>query len=302
MRRQASVDNPRYPPQSAPQAQPPSQLQQPFQPSDYESDNQGYASDYPTTLPPAGRTNDELNLSVLQRYCPEVSLILSIAPYAVIYEFQPLPDPTWIKTGVEGSLFICQLTAGLYGEDRYMAIVLNRRGMDNFEAELREGENAGVDITDDYVIISSRQDHEQKIYGVFIFSEGPGTSTEHTRTANAELMKTLAGLAGASKKAGEDAAAAANAVHTHSHMHQAELVIPDGVPAAGQQISLLQLFGQQRTNDASFSVRAHQLDGAGEMSAQPDFNRAQTQALQAQPPQQQDVLGDLFRRAGLSIR
>jgi len=226
--------------------------------SDYESDYQGYQSDYPTKPPPPNRTNEELNLSVLKRHNHEISAILSIAPYAVVYEFSALPQPEWTKTGVEGSLFICELAPGMYGEDRYSAIVLNRRGLDNFEAELREGENAGVEITGEYVIISFKQGNEQKIYGVYIFHDIPGTSTEHAQTLNGELMKSLADHAGASRQVVEAAAKAAVARHTNGHVKQ------ENAPPTDHQITLQQLFGQQRAVDAGWSIRAHNLDSSSQ--------------------------------------
>ncbi|KIX98201.1 uncharacterized protein Z520_06281 [Fonsecaea multimorphosa CBS 102226] len=315
-RRQQSVDFPRYPPLSQPQTEPPISALAPgplpaatsaaalptpvavappqlaVQISDYESDNQGYQSDYPTKPPPPNRTNEELNLSVLKRHNPQISSILSIAPYAVVYEFSPLPQPEWTKTGVEGSLFICELTPGPLGEDRYSAIVLNRRGLNNFEAELREGENAGVEITGEYVIISFKEGYEQKIYGVYIFHDGPGTSTENAQKRNGELMKSLADHAGVSRQAAEAAASAATAQHTNGHMLQAEQTLQDqqaSAPAPGQQISLQQLFGQQRSDDAAWSVRAHEYDGRTLPPSQPGL-------------QQPDVLIDLFRKAGFGAR
>jgi len=314
-RRQQSVDFPRYPPMSstqtpqgapetaylpAPMPVPPSQPA--VLASDYESDYQGYQSDYPTQPPPPHRSNEELNLSVLKRHNSEISSILSIAPYAVVYEFSPLPQPEWTKTGVEGSLFICELVPGKYGEDRYSAIVLNRRGLDNFEAELREGEDAGVEITGDYIIISFKEAHEQKIYGVYIFHDVPGSSTEHAQTLNGELMKSLANHAGASRQAAEAAASAAVAQHTNGHMQQAEYTLHKqqaNAPTPGQQISLHQLFGQQRAADAGWSVRAHNLDGSQQqapMGSQQDQSPPQSRF------QQPDTLGDLFRRAGLGAR
>ncbi|EXJ91331.1 hypothetical protein A1O1_04443 [Capronia coronata CBS 617.96] len=267
--------------------------------SDYESDYQGYQSDYPTKAPPPNRTNEELNLAVLKRINPAISSILSIAPYAVVYEFSPIPQPEWTKTGVEGSLFICELVPGPYGEDRYCAIVLNRRGLDNFEAELREGENAGVEITGEYVIISFKEGHEQKIYGVYIFHDAPGSSTEHAMERNGELMKSLADHAGASRQAAEAAASAAVAQHTNGHMQQAEQTLHNQqahAPMPGQPVNLQQLFGQQRASDAGWSVRTHNLDGGG------DFPGAMNFSSQGPPLQKPDVLGDLFRRAGLAQR
>ena len=317
-RRNPSVDIPRYPPQARPP--PPEPIAQPQllipQASDYESDNPGYASDWPSHPPPPRKTNEELNLSVLQRHNNDVTAIVSIAPYAVIYEFQPLPEPAWSKTGIEGSLFNCQLTRGPLGEERFAAIVLNRRGMDNFEAPLTEGENAGVEITQEYVILSFKQEHEQKIYGVYIFSEGPGTSTEQTRIVTGEILKALAVTASSSRQAAEQAASAAQARHTNGHIQEAEENLDHDQMSApmGRQISLQQLFGQQRKDDAAWSVRAHNVDGPSDQPPQPQSYATAAQAGRAQPPsyaaaassraapQQSDVLTNLFRNAGVGLK
>ncbi|PZP62068.1 MAG: hypothetical protein DI596_04210 [Azospira oryzae] len=328
-RRQQSVDFPRYPPISSNTQQPPpppnalpstttslpsipapapapvpqTQSQSYVPTSDYESDFQGYQSEQPPRPLPV-RTNEELNLSVLKRHNSAITGILSIAPYAVVYEFSPVPEPQWTKTGVEGSLFICELSPGDYGEDRYSVIILNRRGLDNFEAELREGENAGVEITGEYVILSFKENHEQKIYGVYIFHDGPGTSTEHAQILNGELMKKLADHAGASRQAAEAAASAARAKHTNGHVREAEASLinqsANAPDAAGQQISLQQLFGQQRANDSAWSVRAHDFQQPILSQVQPNFQYPQSG--QQSTSQQPDVLGDLFRRAGLGAK
>lgn len=306
-RRQASVDFPRYPPQSSLPTHI-VQQQQPAQPSDYESDNPAYLSDVPAPRPPQTQTNDELNLSVLKRHNPEISSILSIAPYAVIYEFTPFPEPAWNKSGVEGSLFICQLNPGSQlGEDRYAAIVLNRRGLENFEAELREADNTGVEITDEYVIVSLMEGGAQKIYGIFIFSEGPGSSTEKTRILNADLMKQCAAQAGLSLKAAEAAATEALPSQNNGHQYGGDSSMDEVVAGVqmGRQISLQELFGRQRAEDASWSVRVHspqerQQDAGILPQAFPPNPQAIPNSRPVAPNQQPDVLGDLFRRAGLA--
>jgi hypothetical protein len=310
-RRQASVDFPRHPPQSSVPGLVAQYAQNVGQPSDYESDNAAYLSDLPAARPPQTRTNDELNLSVLQRYNPEISSILSIAPYAVIYEFTPHPEPTWNKSGIEGSLFICQLSPGRrLGEDRYVVFVLNRRGLENFEAELREADNTCVEITEEYVIVSLMEGGAQKIYGIFIFSEGVGSSTEKTRSLNAELMKQCATQAGISLKAAEAAAVEAVPSQNNGHQYGAESAIDGlamGVPM-GRQISLQELFGRQREEDAGWSVRVHSPEGReeGKIASQQAFGgsrQAQTGPPATSPQQQHsDVLGDLFRRAELGYQ
>jgi hypothetical protein len=181
--------------------------------------------------------------------------------------------------------------------------------MENFDVEVREADNTGVEITDEYVIISLMEEGVQKIFGIFIFSEGPGSSTEKTRTLNAELMKQCAIQAGLSLKAAEAAATEALPVRNNGHVHAEEPSAADlavGVPM-GRQTSLQELFGRQRVEDASFSVRMHSPEGRGHPDGieQQLFGRgrqAQSIPEAAAPPQPQDVLGDLFRRAGLGYQ
>ncbi|KAK5094500.1 hypothetical protein LTS08_008551 [Lithohypha guttulata] len=203
-RRQASVDYPKYLPLNSTTQQPP-----PLQPemvshavvaSDYDSD-QGYVSDLPRVAPPIARTRAQLNLAVIQKWNSEVTDILSIAPYVTIYDWS---SNSWQKSGVVGTLFICQLTPGDYGELRYRAIVLNRSGLDNFEAELRQSDRSRTAISGDFVEIT-REDPETgetKASAVYIYSE-VGTSTEPSRKANAELMLDLAEAAKRSRDAAE---------------------------------------------------------------------------------------------------
>ena len=306
-RRQASVDQPRYAPPAPATATSQIPVDQPYphipQASDYESDNVNYRLDAPSPPPPQSRTNDELNLSVLRRHHPDISAILSIAPYAVLYEFHPHPEPSWNKSGVEGSLFVCQLTPGAQlHEDRYTALVLNRRGLENFEAELREGDNSGIEITEEYVIVSLEREGVQKIYGIFIFSEGPGSSTEQTRALNADLMKRCAVQAGLSLKHAEAAAAEALPLPRNGHVRGRG---PSAEETGGRmpverQESLQELFGRQRAEDASWSVRVHSPEGRSQQLLR--SRRAPSGPRVVEPPQSRDVLGDLFRNAGLGLR
>lgn len=272
--------------------------------SDYDSENAGYLSEHPMKPPPPRRTVEEMNLSVIQRHHPDVTHILTVAPYAVIYEFETIPEPTWEKKDIEGSLFICQLAPGAYGEDRFCAIVLNRRGLKSFTAPLIEVENGGVEVNDPYVIITFIDEGKQKIYGVFIFSEGPGSSTEDTRTINGNLMVTLANAAGISRKAAEASAREAQARHTNGHVQQAERELQESNVAGepmSQQISLQQLFGQQRQHDAGHSGRTHHYDGSTTQGQQPQPSHYTQSMDLPQPPSQQqqsNALLDLFKSAG----
>ncbi|KAI1499580.1 hypothetical protein F5X99DRAFT_273880 [Biscogniauxia marginata] len=105
--------------------------------SDYESDTAHYMASHPS-MPPAAlaaRTNTELNLSVLKRYVPSISSILSIAANAVVYTFQPPTE--WKKSNIEGTMFICSQdgTDGAVSEHACL-FILNRKGLQNFVLDL----------------------------------------------------------------------------------------------------------------------------------------------------------------------
>ncbi|KAG9670114.1 PH domain-like protein, partial [Aureobasidium melanogenum] len=177
-------------------------------PSDYDTDT-AYATDAMTSLPPPApipaRTNEELNLSVLQRHDPSVHQILSVAPFAVVYTFNPASS-SWEKQGTEGTLFVCSLLPSVGGPqiERYSCIVLNRRGLENFSSELFSAES--VQVTDDYVILQVEgEDGSANIYGLWIFAE-EGGSTVQTRVVNALIIQECAKRAEDSR----DAAAVAD--------------------------------------------------------------------------------------------
>ncbi|KAI1485362.1 hypothetical protein F5X96DRAFT_348337 [Biscogniauxia mediterranea] len=108
-----------------------------FVASDYESDTAHYMASHPATLPAAlaARTNTELNLSVLQRYVPSISSILSIAANAVVYTFQPPTE--WKKSNIEGPMFICsQKAEEREAGDHGCLFILNRKGLQNYVLDL----------------------------------------------------------------------------------------------------------------------------------------------------------------------
>ncbi|RDW74311.1 Dcp1 family protein [Aspergillus mulundensis] len=293
--------------QSSNQHSNPSHTQGYFQGSGYDSDYQSYLSDPQQLLdqqnrsmpsaPP--RTNEELNLSVLQSHNPEVKSIQSIAPFAVVYTFSPTTRQ-WEKTGVEGTLFVCQLVAGSLGEERYSVFVLNRRGLNNFDLPLTHGDN--VELTEEYIILKSdstsdpsnaRPSSDVRIYGLWVFSEPPPSSTAETRNINAQVIRECAVMAGHSLKLARERLEAARQNGLHAAATAASTTIDpldevQGSAPMGRQISLRDLFGQERAQDDGWSVRAH------------------SQPTQAQPEpaasESQDVLGDLFRRSGLVYR
>lgn len=170
------------------------QLQQPLgHTSDYDTDYHALAE--AVSNPPPARSNEELNLKVIRRYNPDITAIISIAMYAVVYTFSP-ESQTWEKSGVEGTLFICALapSPAAPGAERYGVIVLNRRGLENFLTELRSPEC--VEITDDYVILQLDETDPAtgapKIVGLWIYSEPAPSSTAEARQVNAQIIRECA--------------------------------------------------------------------------------------------------------------
>lgn len=302
--------------------------------TDYESDA-AYFSDMQQQPAPPLRSNEELNLAVLRRHNPSITSILSLAPYSVVYIFSPTTRQ-WEKNGVEGTLFVCQLTQGSLGEERYSAFVLNRRGLQNFDLPLTDGEN--VELTEEYVILKAdeatdsgtngiadpqaRQNGNNangvRIYGLWIYSEPPPNSTAETRTINAQMIRECAVHAGQSMKLARERLEAMrqNGMHLAAAAAGTQTAPLEEVQASvpmGRQISLKDLFGQQRAQDDGWTVRAHH---AGPMEQQqqphpqpqirPEMFQQQSQQYHPNPlaphPPQPDVLGDLFRRAGLAYQ
>lgn len=174
---------------------------------------------------PLKRTNSQLNLTVLRRHNPDIIRILSIAPFAAVYVFSTATQE-WEKSGVEGTLFVVQLAPGSNTEaesenytnpqqERFAVIVLNRRGLENFQIELRREDD--VEITEDYIIVQGDTSDSgaragqtmaeadgtgagSNIYGFWIFTELPPSSTTETRRIIAGLIQECAALAESSRK------------------------------------------------------------------------------------------------------
>jgi hypothetical protein len=205
-------------------------LPPPIQASDYESDAQHYDNRH---IPPATRTNTELNLSVLRRYNPSIRTILSIAANAVVYLFTPRTQ-TWEKSGVEGTLFVCdQEPTRISGDDSFCIVVLNRRGLDNIILDL--GNTQDVEITNELLIMRFQDrasGNEQKVIGLWIHND-----KNDTREVNQALIKECWERARESRIL--DAERAAFQGHFDEENGDIEHIEPVGV---GKRISLTDLF------------------------------------------------------------
>lgn len=204
------------------------------QPSDYETDAAPANVDVP--LPPP-RSNEELNVAVLRRIYRELLAIEHVTPYAALYTFN-LETQQWEKVGIEGTLFVCQLTPSPIGAERYCAIIYNRRGLDNFYQELTSSDE--MEIADPYVIIQG-----EAVYGVWIFADPPPATTANCRIETAEKMMEVADRARASREAKERVGK--NGLREATESTSAMASTP-----MGRQLSLRELFGQPREQDAAF--------------------------------------------------
>lgn len=303
--------------------------------SDYETDTAAAFTDTASAFiaPPPSRTNTELNLLVLRRYCPGVERIVQIAPFAVVYSFSP-ESQGWEKIGTEGTLFVCQLASPSYS--RYSVIILNRKSLDNFIVELVSADN--VEITDSYVILQSQgEDGVDQIYGLWIFSEDGVTPS--TQQIVAMAIEECALRAEEGKKLAEESyeevpntyngfegnvyqveAEAQGGYQTQSSVEAPQPTHP--MPPGGQQIELMQLFGkaptpaQQQMPQQAPQVAPEppqqyyqqQQNQQPKFASNPDtdfFRSSASPALQAaaqpplppQAPAQQNLLLDMFNSA-----
>ena len=267
--------------------------------SDYESDAH-YLSDIP---PPPERTDEELNLSVLRRYNSDVLGLEYVAPYVVVYTFNP-ESLTWEKSGMEGSTFLCALRPDSEYAYRCAVTVLNRRSLDNLTVELFSRDN--VEISDEYIILKSEAAVESQIYGLWVFREPPPSSTAHHPEEFAKKVQQCV------EKVESSHASIIAAQGDGAGQQESEPM--------GRQISLSQLFGQQRREDDSWSIRSHspsrpptqaqqqpvpQLTQQFSSTADTEFFRSSTKPTTTPSPavsaqsngQQRDTLLDLFRKA-----
>ncbi|KAF4547955.1 Dcp1-like decapping family-like protein [Elsinoe fawcettii] len=254
--------------------------QQIIEASDYDSEQ---PTDYPSApshnQAPPTRTNEELNLAVLRRHSPSVSQILSVAGFACVYRFAP-DTQTWVKTGVEGALFVCELlpivptgAAGTNGGlvERYGVVVLNRKGLNNFVVELRS--QGDVDVDEEYVIlqVGEGEDVEEGIYGLWIFCPG-GDTTD--REVAAAVITECAGRAEGSRVAleGQDD-------YEQGYEAGYENGFADGEDAQEQDV--------QQAYQPQYTQQGHQSgqEGGQQIDLLSLFGKA-TQSHQAQQPQQ----------------
>lgn len=277
--------------------------------SDYDTDT-AVTDAAPAMPPPPTRSNTELNLLVLRRYVPDIESIIAIAPFAVVYLFSP-ETQQWEKSGHEGTLFVCQLSANETAYARYNVVVLNRKSLDNFITELVSGED--IEITEQYVILQVlAADGTPNIYGLWLFSDDE--NAPHTREIVANAIQDCAVRAEYATMDGYHAQNGHSSVESYNLDGAAdsglqEDITPVQTQMTGEQIDLLSLFNKPTTGpDTSLSQppsNPPQQHGQGAMftsSSDTDFFRtsqspAPATGLQTQPASHQNALLDLFKSA-----
>ena len=162
--------------------------------SDYESD--AFIAEK-IDSPSQSRSDHELNLAVLKRHNPNVISLQHVSPYAVVYIFNSASQE-WEKSGIEGTTFICGLAPNPQCDQRFSVVVLNRRGLDNFHVEVKSTNE--VEVTDEYIIMQSEQDGQLQVYGLWVYSEPPPSSTAHHRDLTAAKVQECASKAELSRK------------------------------------------------------------------------------------------------------
>lgn len=143
------------------------------------------------------RSNNELNLTVLQRYNPSITTILSIAASCQIYNYFPA-DASWDKAEIAGTLFVCQMapfSATTVGaRERFCVALLNKKGLDNLIIDMQDVQE--VEIKDEFMIMRFLERgqrgldgglmEEEKVLGFYIHAD-----QADTRELNCTLVKGL---------------------------------------------------------------------------------------------------------------
>jgi len=222
-------------------------------PAAIQSDVEFEVPQMPHTIS-VSQSNEELNLRVLRRYDPSIVSIVYIASYAVLYVFSP-ETQGWEKSGIEGTLFTVHKQPSVIGEDRFGVVILNRRALDTFSAELLDEED--IDITPEYVILKV-DDPKPQIYGLWIFCEPPPSSTANARELNAQVILQCAKQAHESRKKAAQRAAEQLPHHDGNGKQPAGMdLISGGGEFMTRQLSLRELLGQNREQDSGFSIHNH---------------------------------------------
>lgn len=198
---------------------------------------------------------------------------------------------------MEGTLFVCQQNG-----PRWKVIVLNRKSLENFVAELHSPDD--VELTTDYVILQvANAEGDTQIFGLWIFSDAnEAVSTKETVAqaihACAMQASAIAGQAEEAYDENEFYEAEETPVHYDSQ--------PPVEQPTGQTLDLSQIFGKPAFVGNAYSAEQHMGYHDPRFLAHADTNFFRNTASpgtqqgyavpSASPHPQQDVLLGLFKR------
>lgn len=243
--------------------------------SDYDTDTANFTDTNLAALPaPPVRTNQELNMLVLRRWCPDLQSILAIAPFAVLYIFSP-DTQAWEKCETQGSLFLCQLQS-YDSTPRYRVIILNRKNPENWTFDVETSDS--IEVTEEYVIVQKTdEDGGEQIYGIWIFSDGESKTRE---LIGATIMQCAEAAEQFAPAGNEEEIYEQNGYH-HQEQSYEEPIQRAHTPNQQAQIPFQQPQGQSIDIATLFAKPAQQY----------------TPQAQQSVPSQQNALLDLFRTA-----
>lgn len=122
------------------------------------------------------RARRELNLSVLKRYDPSITDIITTSSHVVVYDFDE-DRQSWAKRGVEGTLFLIQRSSLVLGNNqlqqqqqqkhkqknaKYGIVILNRLSLEDFVVDLSS--TMEVQVLGDYIIYKTTEDLVQGLW------------------------------------------------------------------------------------------------------------------------------------------
>ncbi|KAI8929172.1 hypothetical protein BC831DRAFT_444977 [Entophlyctis helioformis] len=90
-------------------------------------------------------TKQAINLSVLRRHDPFISVILDTSSHVTVYDFDA-PSQAWTKRGIEGTMFVFQRTV----QPMFGFFVMNRLGIDNLMISLSS--DLHIEMLGDYLM------------------------------------------------------------------------------------------------------------------------------------------------------
>lgn len=170
--------------------------------SDYESDIAAMQSATDYEPPKYVRTEDQMNLDVLQRYLPSIRHIIHVMPQVVVYTTSP--DLTgWEKSDIEGPMFVCMqhpLPEDPEQRQRACVIILSRKNLQNLTVDLARVSDMEVNDSVNLLFLQvedAGEPYSSKVFGLFFHEAEGQKSTRDYAIAMIEETRKAVRVAGA---------------------------------------------------------------------------------------------------------